>query len=80
MRYAKVVSIKRETREARLHNLAVSKHENFFANGVCVHNCRCALEVIVGDDVPENFVAGVPPGASFTPGFGTRADLRTYGA
>lgn len=40
--------------------------------------CRCTLEVLIGDEVPESF-ASVPPGAAFAPGFGMRADLRTYG-
>ena len=42
------------------------------------HQCRCVLVSVVGDEVPDGFVT-VPPGASFEPGFGTRADLRTYG-
>lgn len=43
------------------------------------YNCRCFLQPAVGDDVPDKFVA-VPRGAAFAPGFGTRSDLRTWGA
>lgn len=34
-------------------------------------SCRCTLEVVVGDEVPEGFVT-VPAGAAFAPGFGHR--------
>jgi SPP1 gp7 family putative phage head morphogenesis protein len=40
--------------------------------------CRCTLQVLVGDEVPKRHVR-VPAGAQFEPGFGTRADLVHYG-
>lgn len=36
------------------------------------YQCRCLLEVLVGDEVPERFVSP-PAGASFAPGFGRRS-------
>lgn len=39
-------------------------------------NCRCVLEPVIGDEVPDHFVTA-PPGARFAPGFGSRPDLRS---
>ena len=40
MEKIKIKSIKRIEQETR-YDLSVEKHNNFFANGILVHNCRC---------------------------------------
>lgn len=50
MRYAKIKSIKSEVKKQELYNLAVSENENYFANGIAVHNCRCVLIPITSDE------------------------------
>lgn len=43
-------------------------------------NCRCVMTPIFGDEVPVDYVKGVPAGAEKDVGFGSRPDLSTYGA
>lgn len=82
--------MRQEERWVRLHNLAVSRHENFVVNGVCVHNCRHSLSFVSWPELrarrlvlPDGTVrrARLPAGAHADAGFRHtgRPDRAIYG-
>ena len=38
-----IKSISKEHYEGHVYNLGVDKDKSYFAEGVCVHNCRCIV-------------------------------------
>jgi dUTPase len=39
MKYKKIKRIKKNSEQSDVYHLEVEKNHNFFANGLCVHNC-----------------------------------------
>lgn len=74
MRFAKIASIRHEERLASLANLAVSGRENFIANGIVVHNCRCLLAPTRPPPAwtDDALATALERGAAGAPGFGGR--------
>jgi len=61
MKYKKIKKIKKNSETCDVYHLEVEKNHNFFANGLCVHNCyrgEMKLKLFNFSNVPYNIKTG----------------------
>lgn len=51
---SQVVSVEKERYKGMVYNLQVAEDESFVASGIAVHNCRCTLLAVFGDEITKH--------------------------